>query len=1012
VSPQQTIAHYRITSKLGEGGMGEVWRATDTKLGRDVAIKILPESFAQDADRLARFQREAQVLASLNHPNIAAIYGVEERALVMELVPGPTLAERIAQGPIPTEESLALARQIIDALEYAHERGVVHRDLKPANIKITPEGRVKVLDFGLAKAMTPEGPASDPASSPTLTMRATMAGVILGTAAYMSPEQARGQNADKRADIWSFGVVLYEMLTGRALFTGPTISDTLAAVLTREPDWNRVTARARRLLQRCLEKNPKRRLRDIGDAFPLLDEAPEAPLAVSRTPWAVAAVLAVALAATGGLSWRATRPVDHPLVRLNVDLGPDALAGLSTTVAISPDGRRIVFPARGPDGRQHLATRLLDQAQPTMLPGTEGAHDPFFSPDGQSIGFFHGGELKRIPAQGGVPVTLGSATVAQGASWSADDSIAAAVGTVSPIQRIPATGGARQALTKQAPGELSHRWPQVLPGARAVVFTAASSINAMDNASIEAVSLQTGQVKLLYRGGYYGRYLPSGHLVFVHQGALFGVKFDPDRLEVRGSPVPLLEDIAANPGASWGGDGNIVAAMNLLSPLSRVPDRGGTPQRVTKLVPGEFSHRWPQILPGGQSILFTAAPTNIGLDDANIEALLLKSGVTRVVQRGGYHGRFLPSGHLVYLRQGVLFGVGFDADRLEVRGTPAPLVQDIAGDSGTGGGRFDSSETGTLVYLGGSGTTQGWPIVWLDSLGKFQPLLIRPGAYYHQRVSPDGQRLVFTEVSSKGSDISVYDPKRDTLTRLTFDGRALLPVWTPDGGHIAFRISSGGFTFGLVRSDGAGEAQRFVVTPKELVPYSFSPDGRRLACHEVNKSDTGFDLWTVPLDTSDPDHTKVGKPEPFLRTPFDERAPSFSPDGRWIAYSSNESGPDEVYVRPFPPGGGRWQVSSGGGQWAMWSKSSHELFYEAPDNRLMAVEYSVSGASFVPGKPKPWSSRQIFNPGTMHLDVAPDGKRFAVLAPPENAGSEKGSVRVTFMLNFFDELRRRIPTDR
>jgi serine/threonine-protein kinase len=372
MSPQHSIAHYRISAKLGEGGMGEVWRATDTKLNRDVAIKILPEAFAQDPDRMARFEREAQVLASLNHPNIAAIYGVEERALIMELVPGPTLAERIARGPMALEEALPIAGQIAEALEYAHECGVVHRDLKPANVKVTPEGRVKVLDFGLAKAMSGEAPAGDPGSAPTLTMGQTVAGVILGTADYMAPEQARGHNVDKRADIWAFGVVVYEMLTGRRLFGRPTISDTLAAVLKEEPAWERVPARMRRLLRMCLAKDARRRLRDIGDARVLMEEggAEALPLTEVRPPW-VLIVMAIIAIAGWWIAWRATRPVEHPLTRLSVDLGADALTGANITAAISPDGRRLVFPVRGPDGKQRLATRLLDQERSAMLPEKE-----------------------------------------------------------------------------------------------------------------------------------------------------------------------------------------------------------------------------------------------------------------------------------------------------------------------------------------------------------------------------------------------------------------------------------------------------------------------------------------------------------------------------------------------------------------------------------------------------------------------------------------------------------------
>jgi serine/threonine-protein kinase len=529
-----------------------------------------------------------------------------------------------------------------------------------------------------------------------------------------------------------------------------------------------------------------------------------------------------------------------------------------------------VFPARGPDGKQQLATRLLDQAQPTLLPGTEGAHDPFFSPDGQSIGFFHGGELKRIPAQGGVPVTLGGATMAQGASWGTDDTIAAALGVLSPIQRIPAAGGARQAFTKLASLELSHRWPQILPGARAVVFTAASSLNAMDNASIEALSLQTGQVKILYRGGYYGRYLPSGHLVFVHQGALFGVKFDPDRLEVHGSPVPLLEDVAANPA--------------------------------------------------------------------------------------------------------------------------------------TGGGQFDFSTTGTFVYAAGKNAAQSWQVAWLDAAGTTQPLLALPGAYGAPRLSPDGKKLAFLS----NGDIHIHDLERDTTTRFTFSGHDNAPVWAPDGKHLVFQSISNGFSIVWARADGTGNPQTLLEQPNIATPWSLSPHGR-LAYNDRN-AETGTDLWTMPLDLTDPDRPKPGKPEPFLRTPADEIVPRFSPDGRWIAYRSNESGNDEIYVRPFPPAsGGKWQISNGGGLYGIWSKNGRELFYEAPDNRIMVVDYSVDGASFLPGKPRLWSDKRLFYTGTQNLDLAPDGKRFAVFLMPESAPGEQGSVHVTFLLNFFDELKRRIP---
>src|SRR5215472_5897197 len=399
MSPQPSIAHYRIMSKLGEGGMGEVWRATDTKLNREVAVKILPEALAQDADRLTRFAREAQVLASLNHPNIAAIYGVEERALVMELVEGITLAERIAQGPISVEDALPILDQLIEALEYAHEKNVIHRDLKPANIKITPQARVKILDFGLAKAITSESAAGDPASSPTLTMRATIAGTIMGTAAYMSPEQARGHEVDKRADIWAFGVVVYEMTTRRPLFQRPTVPDTLASVLREEPVLD-VPPPLRKLLRLCLVKDPARRLRDIGDARLLLEEPTAAPARVARHargPWfLIAATLVLISVALAVALWRATRPVEYPLLRFSTDLGPDAITGFLTPPALSPNGSRMAFASRGADGSRRLSIQVLNQPKAMPLPGTEGATQPFFSPDSQWIGFFADDKLKKI----------------------------------------------------------------------------------------------------------------------------------------------------------------------------------------------------------------------------------------------------------------------------------------------------------------------------------------------------------------------------------------------------------------------------------------------------------------------------------------------------------------------------------------------------------------------------------------------------------------------------------------
>jgi serine/threonine-protein kinase len=875
MTPQSSIAHYRILSKLGHGGMGEVWRATDTKLNRDVAIKILPEALAADSDRMARFAREAQVLASLNHPNIAAIYGVEERALVMELVEGLTLAERIDAGAIPLEEALPIAKQIAEALEYAHELGVVHRDLKPANIKITPAGRVKVLDFGLAKALSSDGVGPDSFSSPTLTMQATAAGTIMGTAAYMAPEQARGQSVDRRADIWAFGVVLHEMTTGRGLFACPTISDTLAAVLKTEPDLAAVPAAVRFLVERCVRKDLRRRWQSIGDVRLVLEEGPP-PAAMaeprrSAIPWAVAGVLGIIAAAALWAPWRNPRSPANSPARLSVDLGPDAIIGVSTTAAISPDGTRLVFSVRGHDGKLMIATRLLNQAQTTTIAGTENGRDAVFSSDGRDIAFYADGSWKRLSLQGGAPVNVSNAPFGSGAAFSDDGSLVFPYERAGPLFRVPAGGGQSKPLTKLANGG-THRWPQVLPGGQTVLYTASANLAGFDAANIEVASWKTGETKVLIRGGYFGRYLPSGHIVYVHQGVLFGVAFDPVRLEIRGAPVALVDDVACNP--TWGS------------------------------------------------------------------------------------------------------------------------------------AQFDFSQNGTLIYTAGKAAPSQWPIVWLDSTGKTQPMIQSPGAYHFPNFSRDGLRL--TIQGGAEGDLFIHDLRRSATMRLTSTGGAGT-VWTPDGRYIVLGTTGAhGFGLALIRSDGASAPQTLFESKTLTVPWSISPDGKHLAYHVLD-ADTQGDLWTAALDTSNPAQPKLGAPEPFLRTTATELAPVFSPDGRWIAYRSNESGTNEIYVRPYPGPGGKALISTGGALYALWSRQRHELFYETGDYRIMVVDYTVEGDTFVPGKPRLWSDYRLPYPGVLNLALHPDGKRFAVFEAPPSAEGEKGSVHVTFLLNFFDELRRRVP---
>ena len=866
---------YEILAPLGAGGMGEVYRAKDTRLNREVAIKVLPAALAQDPDRLARFEREAKVLASLNHPNIAQIYGIEGNALVMELVQGETL-----KCPAPLE----YAKQIAEALEAAHEKGIIHRDLKPANVMITPEGVVKVLDFGLA-FVAQEQAAGDPMSSPTLTMRATQAGMIMGTAAYMSPEQAAGKPVDKRSDIWSFGVVLFEMLAGGRLFDGETVSHTLADVLRGPIEFDKLPketpSRIRELLKRCLDRDVKTRLRDIGEARVAIAKAlaepesgteaalqPEAP--ANWLAWVVAGVLAT----VGGVGWyEATRPAAlQPLIRLNAEISegmPLARVGGGNMVALSPDGARLALTLRGADGKVRLYTRLLNQRQVTLLADTENASFPFFSPDGDWIGFFAEGKLKKIAVEGGAAVTLCNA--------------------------------------------------------------------------------------------------PSGR------------------------------------GASWGDDGNIVAALTQTGVLSRVSPAGGTPVPVTTLKPGEATHRWPQVLPGSQAVLFTVSNRGGSYDDANVEVISLKTGERKTVERGGFSPRYLATssgkGHLIYLHQTTLFAVRFDPGRLIPAGAPLPILEDVSSTTAAGGD-FTFAQNGAFVYLTGKGE-QG-PISWVDRSGKTEPLVAPPGLYETPRFSPDGKQLAYALWGSQEDDVWVRDLERGTPSRLSFlPGPNRYPVWTPDGKSIVFRSNSPAAP-GLywVRSDGSGEAQRLTDGSLNETPYSFSPDGKRLALQQMG-NDRSMDLFTAPVEI-DSAHPRLGKPELFLGTPFAETLPAFSPDGRWLAYRSNESGNPEVYVRPFPGPGGKWQISTGGGGFPVWSHDGRELLFETLDNRVMAVSYTVKGDLFAVGEPRLWTETRL-----SIYDLSPDGKRLAAMAAEDvNA---KPPTHLTFLLNFFDELRRTVP---
>jgi serine/threonine-protein kinase len=805
-------------------------------------------------------------------------------------------------------------------LEASHEQGIIHRDLKPANVKVRADGTVKVLDFGLAKAMEPASAMSVNAmTSPTLSMHATQAGIILGTAAYMSPEQAAGKPVDKRSDLWAFGVVLMEMLTGRPVFMGETVSHVLAAVLRAEPDWTALPAHTptpiRRLLRRCLEKDRKRRLADAADARLEIDEA-LAPSGDASTvsvtmheatwrrvlPWASTGALAAGLAVVLMLwvPWQKASP--PAALRLEATLGADASlvivpggagAPAGNAIAVSPDGSRLAFVAQSRGGdAPRLYVRHLDQLPATLLAGTEGAMAPFFSPDGQWLGFFGGGKLKKIAVAGGAPVTLADTPVARGGSWAEDGTIVFAPGTAfgGNLWRVPAKGGTPEQLTALARGEATHRWPQVLPGGRAVLYTVSATTGVFANAWLVVQPLPAGTPQIVQRGGSYGRYLPSGL---------------------------------------------------------------GSPKRAER-----------------------------------------------------------EGGHLTWVHDGTLFAAPFDLATLAVTGPAVPVVTGVLTSTNSGNAQMAVSHTGTLVYLPGGESASAATIDWLTRDGKTMPLRFTPANWSGVQIAPDGRRLAFSLTDTAKSDVWTYDLARDASTRSTFGpGTERQPVWTPDGQRLVY-ASAGkdGIVQNLYwqRADGSGEATRLTTSPNGQYPGSWHPSGHFLAFYEI-RPQTAADLLILPVGGDEASGWKPGPPTVFLSGPSVEQQPRFSPDGHWLAYESNESGTNEINVRPFPGPGGRFPISTGGGTNAVWSRTRPELLYLAPDRRIMAVPYRAAGDAFVAEKPRVWSETQIqVRPSTgATFDLHPDGERVA-MAP--GTAATAGPTHVTLIFNFFDELRRLAPS--
>jgi serine/threonine protein kinase/Tol biopolymer transport system component len=820
IEPGQNLLHYRLVEKIGEGGMGVVWKALDTTLDREVAIKILPDVFSQDPERLARFEREAKVLAALNHPNIATVHGLHEcegtRFLAMELVAGGDLLQRLSSGPLPTEQALRIAVEIAAALDAAHSQGIIHRDLKPANVVVTDEGKVKVLDFGLAKALDPVGTASgDPSHSPTMTSAGTVAGMILGTAAYMSPEQARGKPVDKRADVWAFGSLLYEMLTGRQAFGGETVTDTISQVLQIEPSWGvlpqGVPAGVRRLLERCLQKDPLLRLRDIGDAQYELREAlaagpettadgvtVETPPHRRASPLVIAGVVAgllIGLAAgkilfrSAGIATGPTEPL-HVAVALPAN-APVAAGSFLPVLALSPDGGTLVYAGvDAQDGVRRLYARRLDSDRAAALPGTEGAEGPFFSPDGEWVGFHADSKLKKVAVGGGtLPQTLCEAPDFRGADWGSGGTIVFTPAQARHLFRIPDTGGEPVPLTEldTAKKEWGHRYPHFLPDGDTVIFSAHVGDFNHDRGSISAISVSTGKRTYLTEASPDVRFSPTGHLVYVQDSKLLAVPFDPVELEVSGTAVPLLD-------AGIAVQYNTGAAQFALSRNGRLAYVRGGPMgddvrvvladregKRTELFGGDTIYRFPRYAPDGERFLVTAIGKNRGgawvveppgmqlrriTDQAN-ESIWSADGQS-VISFTAVEGAFS------------IFSKAVDGGREEVL-VPAE------------GGLFRqpvsvSPDGSTLIFMQAVGASDEDPwILDMTGDGSPEPFMEGPEADVGFAFSPDGEHVAFVSDRSGRSEIYVTTfPGKDRTWQISTEG-GNEPSWRRDGTELFFR---------------------------------------------------------------------------------------------------------------------------------------------------------------------------------------------------------------------------------
>lgn len=899
ISPNTKFAHYSIISKIGAGGMGEVYRARDTRLDREVAIKILPTNFALDPDRLKRFEQEARATSALNHPNILTVYDIGSHEgspyIVAELLHGQELRDQLKEG-VPTERKVIdYAQQIAQGLAAAHEKGIIHRDLKPENLFVTADARVKILDFGLAK-LRPQ--RSDVVSSEIATAKQiTDPGTVMGTVGYMSPEQVRGNETDQRSDIFSFGLILYEMLSGKRAFHRETMAETMTAILKEEPpelsESNaKINPQLERIVRRCLEKQPARRFQtasDLGFALEAssgitvssgsqgshLSAAPMAPLhflSRERLIWGAVGLLLGALL-VGFAFWlltarltsgRTSRAVSRMTINLP-DGEPLALAKFGplgigrTSMALSPDGAQLVYVVDH-HGKSQLYLRALDQFDARAISGTEGAYSPFFSPDGRSLGFFSGNKLKKVSLQGGEPVTLCEARIPHGASWGPDDTIVFADSEGVNVSRVSASGGKPETVSRGKDRSDRAFYPEFLPGGKAVLISIKGFHNP-DYGVIALLSLPTGERRVLLEGGTNPRYAASGHIVFARSGAIMAVPFDLARLEVTGSPVTLIEGVRIE---EWG------AAQFALS----------------------------------------------------------------------------PEGMLVY-----------------ASGGPA--------------------------WIGN--------LTWVDQQGNSKPLAAPAQAYGPLTLSPDGQRVALTVVGAT-SDVYIYDLTRNTFNRLTTEGWNYRPVWTPDGKRIIFQRSSGPNQSQIVSqlADGSGAEEVLTTSESARWPSTLSSDGKVLAFQQ-NDPETGMDLNILPFEGD-------RQPYSWLKTKFNEWGAAISRDGKWIAYTSDESGQYEVYVRPFSGSGGKRQISTAGGEEVTWSPDGRTLFYRE-GQKWMSVAVQTQ-PDFSAETPKFMFEGPYLNVPGVSYDVAPDGQRFMML---EESLKQPPTTHLNVVLNWFEELKQRVP---